>query len=78
MAVAQLYYHLAPKQEVSTVVRALVRLLRSRREVQAIVLQNIASMTLKRRVSYMFGNYCLSLLRKTVNCYEKLWENVRA
>uniref|UniRef100_F6R4B5 AP-3 complex subunit beta n=1 Tax=Ciona intestinalis TaxID=7719 RepID=F6R4B5_CIOIN len=49
MAVAQLYYHLAPRQEVSTVAKALVRLLRSRREVQAVVLQNIASMTLMRR-----------------------------
>ena len=50
MSVAQLYYHLAPRNEVATVAKALVRLLRGKREVQAIVLQNIASMTLKRKV----------------------------
>uniref|UniRef100_H2Z3B2 AP-3 complex subunit beta n=1 Tax=Ciona savignyi TaxID=51511 RepID=H2Z3B2_CIOSA len=49
MAVAQLYYHLGPRQEVSVVAKALVRLLRGRREVQAVVLQNIASMTLMRK-----------------------------
>ena len=50
MSVAQLYYHLAPRNDVAVVAKALVRLLRGKREVQAIVLQNIASMTLKRKV----------------------------
>ena len=54
MTVAQLYYHLAPRHEVGVVAKALVRLLRGKREVQAIVLQNIASMTLKRRVFQIY------------------------
>uniref|UniRef100_A0A8C9TXX8 AP-3 complex subunit beta n=1 Tax=Scleropages formosus TaxID=113540 RepID=A0A8C9TXX8_SCLFO len=49
MAVAQLYWHLAPKQEVSIVTKSLVRLLRSHREVQYIVLQNIATMSIQRK-----------------------------
>uniref|UniRef100_A0A8C5E6Q7 AP-3 complex subunit beta n=1 Tax=Gouania willdenowi TaxID=441366 RepID=A0A8C5E6Q7_GOUWI len=49
MAVAQLYWHLAPKQEVCIVTKSLVRLLRSHREVQFIVLQNIATMTIQRK-----------------------------
>ncbi|MBN3322735.1 AP3B1 protein, partial [Atractosteus spatula] len=49
MAVAQLYWHLAPKPEVSIVTKSLVRLLRSHREVQYIVLQNIATMSIQRK-----------------------------
>ncbi|KAK7081768.1 AP-3 complex subunit beta-2 [Halocaridina rubra] len=49
LAVAQLYQHIAPKSEVSLVARALVRLLRSHREVQAVVLTNIASMSTRRK-----------------------------
>ncbi|XP_034391836.1 AP-3 complex subunit beta-2 isoform X4 [Cyclopterus lumpus] len=49
MAVAQLYFHLAPKVEVGVIAKALVRLLRSHSEVQYVVLQNVASMTIKRR-----------------------------
>ncbi|XP_008323919.1 AP-3 complex subunit beta-1 isoform X2 [Cynoglossus semilaevis] len=49
MSVAQLYWHLAPKQEVSIVTKSLVRLLRSHREVQYIVLQNIATMSIQRK-----------------------------
>uniref|UniRef100_A0A3Q3AAS6 AP-3 complex subunit beta n=2 Tax=Kryptolebias marmoratus TaxID=37003 RepID=A0A3Q3AAS6_KRYMA len=49
MAVAQLYWHLAPKHEVSIVTKSLVRLLRSHREVQFIVLQNIATMSIQRK-----------------------------
>ncbi|KAK1176512.1 AP-3 complex subunit beta-1-like [Acipenser oxyrinchus oxyrinchus] len=49
MAVAQLYWHLAPKSEVSLVTKSLVRLLRSHREVQFIVLQNIATMSIQRK-----------------------------
>ncbi|KAM3874174.1 AP-3 complex subunit beta-1 [Diretmus argenteus] len=49
MSVAQLYWHLAPKHEVSLVTKSLVRLLRSHREVQYIVLQNIATMSIQRK-----------------------------
>ncbi|XP_069794282.1 AP-3 complex subunit beta-1 isoform X2 [Narcine bancroftii] len=49
MGVAQLYWHLAPKSEVSIVTKSLVRLLRSHREVQYIVLQNIATMSIQRK-----------------------------
>ena len=45
MATAQLYWHLAPRQEAGVVAKALVRLLRSHNEVQAVVLNCIASMT---------------------------------
>ena len=47
MATAQLFWHLAPKQETSVVAKALVRLLRSYNEVQAVVLNSIAAMTVK-------------------------------
>uniref|UniRef100_A0A7N6BTC9 AP-3 complex subunit beta n=1 Tax=Anabas testudineus TaxID=64144 RepID=A0A7N6BTC9_ANATE len=49
MSVAQLYWHLAPKHEVSIVTKSLVRLLRSHREVQYVVLQNIATMSIQRK-----------------------------
>uniref|UniRef100_A0A8D0CYZ0 AP-3 complex subunit beta n=1 Tax=Sander lucioperca TaxID=283035 RepID=A0A8D0CYZ0_SANLU len=49
MSVAQLYWHLAPKHEVNIVTKSLVRLLRSHREVQYIVLQNIATMSIQRK-----------------------------
>ncbi|XP_036832968.1 AP-3 complex subunit beta-1 isoform X5 [Oncorhynchus mykiss] len=49
MSVAQLYWHLAPKNEVSIITKSLVRLLRSHREVQYIVLQNIATMSIQRK-----------------------------
>ncbi|XP_008421635.1 AP-3 complex subunit beta-1 isoform X2 [Poecilia reticulata] len=49
MAVAQLYWHLSPKHEVSIVTKSLVRLLRSHREVQYVVLQNIATMSIQRK-----------------------------
>jgi len=47
--VAQLYFHLAPKAEVGVIAKALVRLLRSHSEVQYVVLQNVATMSIKRR-----------------------------
>lgn len=50
MAVAQLYHHLAPKADVIVVARALIRLLRSHREVQTVVLNSIASMSVNRKV----------------------------
>ncbi|KAG9266009.1 AP-3 complex subunit beta-1 isoform X2 [Astyanax mexicanus] len=49
MCVAQLYWHLAPRHEVSVVTKSLVRLLRSHREVQFVVLQNIATMSIQRK-----------------------------
>ncbi|KAL0965330.1 hypothetical protein UPYG_G00279840 [Umbra pygmaea] len=49
MSVAQLYWHLAPRNEVGLVTKSLVRLLRSHREVQYIVLQNIATMSIQRK-----------------------------
>lgn len=54
MAVAQLYYHCAPKSEVPVVVKALIRLLRSHSEVQAVVLTCIAAMSTERKVSPNF------------------------
>uniref|UniRef100_A0A8C1ZZ99 AP-3 complex subunit beta n=1 Tax=Cyprinus carpio TaxID=7962 RepID=A0A8C1ZZ99_CYPCA len=49
MAVSQLYWHLAPKHELSIITKSLVRLLRSHREVQYVVLQNIATMSIQRK-----------------------------
>lgn len=49
MSVAQLYHHCAPKAEVGAVAKALIRLLRSHKEVQYIVLSNIATMTINRK-----------------------------
>ncbi|XP_078473545.1 AP-3 complex subunit beta-2 [Lampetra fluviatilis] len=49
MAVAQLYFHLSPKAELGVIAKPLVRLLRSHREVQYVVLHNIATMTIRRR-----------------------------
>ncbi|KAM9693657.1 AP-3 complex subunit beta-1 [Trichechus inunguis] len=49
MAVAQLFWHLSPKSEASIISKSLVRLLRSNREVQYIVLQNIATMSIQRK-----------------------------
>lgn len=49
MSVAQLYFHCAPKAEVGTVGKALIRLLRSHKEVQYVVLSNIATMTIHRK-----------------------------
>ncbi|XP_078419308.1 AP-3 complex subunit beta-1 isoform X1 [Cetorhinus maximus] len=49
MGVAQLYWHLAPKAEINIVAKSLVRLLRSHREVQYIVLQNVATMSIQKK-----------------------------
>nr|XP_044989374.1 AP-3 complex subunit beta-1 isoform X2 [Jaculus jaculus] len=49
MAVAQLYWHISPKSEAGIISKSLVRLLRSHREVQYIVLQNIATMSIQRK-----------------------------
>uniref|UniRef100_A0A0K0CSV2 WD_REPEATS_REGION domain-containing protein n=1 Tax=Angiostrongylus cantonensis TaxID=6313 RepID=A0A0K0CSV2_ANGCA len=45
MAVTQLFYYTAPKSQLSQVARALVRLLRGPREVQYVVLLNIATIS---------------------------------
>jgi len=47
MSVAQMYWHLAPRPEIQVVAKALVRLLRSHNEVQAIVLNCITAMSLQ-------------------------------
>lgn len=51
MAVAQLYHHVAPRSEVMIAAKALIRLLRSHREVQSIVLHCIASISIARKVT---------------------------
>ncbi|RUS71773.1 hypothetical protein EGW08_020467 [Elysia chlorotica] len=58
MAVAQLYHHCAPKSEVGVVAKSLIRLLRSHKEIQYVVLSNIATMTDKRKS--MFEPYLKS------------------
>jgi len=52
MSVAQLYHHLAPKSEVNVIAKALIRLLRSHREVQSVVLNSIASISIARKVFF--------------------------
>ncbi|VVC45046.1 Hypothetical protein CINCED_3A004149 [Cinara cedri] len=58
MSVAQLYHHLAPKSEVNIIAKALIRLLRSHREVQSVVLNSIASISIARKS--MFEPYLKS------------------
>jgi AP-3 complex subunit beta len=49
MAVAQLYYYVAPSSEVQIVVKALIRLLRAPREMQIVVLKNIVTIAQKNK-----------------------------
>jgi len=56
MSVAQLYHHLAPKSEVNVISKALIRLLRSHREVQSVVLNSIASISIARKVFLLENN----------------------
>ncbi|XP_037292311.1 AP-3 complex subunit beta-2 isoform X2 [Manduca sexta] len=49
MAVAQLFYHCGPVQELPPVAKAMVRLLRAPIEVQSVVLNSIASLTVTKR-----------------------------
>ncbi|KPJ11476.1 AP-3 complex subunit beta-2 [Papilio machaon] len=49
MAVAQLMYHCAPAQELPPVAKAMIRLLRAPIEVQSVVLNSIAALTVTRR-----------------------------
>ena len=45
LAVVQLYYHLAPENELPIIVRPMTRLLKSHREIKTIVLSNIATIS---------------------------------
>ena len=58
MQVAQLFYHCAPEGEIVHVVKALIRLLKSKRETQVIVLTNITTMSAKYR--HLFENHMKS------------------
>nr|QHN70708.1 ruby [Limenitis arthemis astyanax] len=49
MAVAQLFYHCGPYQELPPVAKAMIRLLRAPTEVQSIVLNSVASITINKR-----------------------------
>ncbi|KAI9493443.1 adaptin N terminal region-domain-containing protein [Zychaea mexicana] len=55
LAVARLFYHLAPAAEAQKIARPLVRLLRNHREMQYVVLKNIAIMATSR--PYLFEPY---------------------
>lgn len=68
MAVVQLYYHVAPRAEVNIVVKALIRLLRSRTEVQAVILSCIAAMSTSRQV-------CTFFFLQDEKCHFSLFEN---
>ncbi|XP_031638318.1 AP-3 complex subunit beta-2 [Contarinia nasturtii] len=63
MIVAQLYHHIAPRNEVNIVSKALIRLLRSHKEVQSVVLTNIASMSTQRKS--IFEPYLKSFFVRT-------------
>lgn len=60
MAVAQLFYHCAPAQELPPVAKAMIRLLRAPVEVQSVVLNCIAALTVSRRA--LFDPYLKSFL----------------
>ena len=51
LAVARLFYHLAPAVEAQKIAKPLVRLLRNHREMQYVVLKNVAVMATSRPVS---------------------------
>jgi hypothetical protein len=51
LSVARLFYHLAPASQAEKVAKPLVRILRNHREQQYVVLNNIATMSLRRPVS---------------------------
>ncbi|XP_063894842.1 AP-3 complex subunit beta-2 [Helicoverpa armigera] len=52
LAVAQLFYHCGPAQELPPVAKAMVRLLRAPLEVQSVVLNSIAALTVTRRALF--------------------------
>lgn len=49
MAVSQLYCYLSPKNEVNIIAKALIRLIHSHREIQSVVLSNIATLSTKHK-----------------------------
>ena len=51
MGVAQLYYHIAPRNEFGIIVKPLIRLLKGHVEIQSVVLSNIATISADRSVS---------------------------
>ena len=51
MGVAQLYYHVAPRNEFGIIVKPLIRLLKGHTETQSVVLSNIATISADRSVS---------------------------
>ncbi|KAI9302456.1 adaptin N terminal region-domain-containing protein [Cunninghamella echinulata] len=55
LAVAKLFYHLAPAVQAEKVARPLVRILRNHRELQYVVLNNIATMSSNR--PYLFESF---------------------
>ncbi|PIC50847.1 hypothetical protein B9Z55_001589 [Caenorhabditis nigoni] len=61
MAVVQLFYHVAPKAQLSQIARALVRLLRGPRETQYVVLTNIATICEQNPVEE--GTFAISKVR---------------
>ncbi|XP_059480112.1 AP-3 complex subunit beta-2 isoform X2 [Neocloeon triangulifer] len=63
LSVAQLYHHTAPKSEVNQVSKAMIRLLRSHREVQDIVLTSIAAIATRRKS--MFEPFLKSFFVRT-------------
>ncbi|GIX84543.1 AP-3 complex subunit beta-1 [Caerostris extrusa] len=58
MGVVQLYYYLAPRSEVNIVAKALIRLTKSHREIQSVILSTIATLTT--RYKGMFEPYLKS------------------
>ncbi|XP_063539803.1 AP-3 complex subunit beta-2 isoform X1 [Cydia strobilella] len=52
MAVAQLFYHAGPAQELAPVAKAMIRLLRAPVEVQSVVLNSIAALTVNKRTLF--------------------------
>lgn len=62
MAVVQLYHHTAPSNEVMVAAKALIRLLRSHREVQTIVLHCIANISVTRKVNFKMFDFNLYIL----------------
>ncbi|CAB0002284.1 unnamed protein product [Nesidiocoris tenuis] len=63
MAVAQLFHHCAPRNEVSIIGKSLIRLLRSHREVQSVVLNCMAYISVLRKG--MFEPYLKSFFVRT-------------
>jgi AP-3 complex subunit beta len=51
LSVVALYFHLAPSAELSKVIKSLIRITRSSREIQFVVLANIATIAASKPVS---------------------------